>query len=127
MTATVVTGLAAQDKLLARIPLFSGQENEFRTYQLVLETVLGESNDTYTTDFELMKVHPVMIDVPDTVDAPGPYDRCRTLYFVLVMTTRGEAQVLVQTAGKHNGYEAYRMLCLTYDAATSTKGLGMLQ
>ena len=122
----VLTGLAAQDKLLAWMPLFSGLENAFRSYQFVMETVLGESTAIFTQDFDTLKLQVNPIEIPDININPNANQRARTLYFVLVMTTRGEAQIIVQTVPKHNGYEAYRMICLAYDPSTMTKGLGML-
>ena len=100
-------------------------------WNFVLRAVLGSLGDKHVEDMTTIEGLPssqAPIPMPDETLEQGPHNRSKDLYFMLVMTTNGEARILVQQYElPANGYEAYRMLVQACDPSTSTRGLTMLE
>ena len=120
---------ARADRLLARIPLFRGTDvAEFRAWAFVFESVMEQVYPALAGDFTVIRTMDTsMTIVMPGNDEGGQFERCRMLHFALVISCRDEAQTIVETCEKSNGWAAYRALVANYDPTTSTRGLAMLE
>jgi hypothetical protein len=101
---------------------------EFRAWAFVFESVMEQVYPALAGDFTVIRTMDTsMTIVMPGNDEGGQFERCRMLHFALVISCRDEAQIIVETQEKSNGWAAYRALVANYDPTTSTRGLAMLE
>ena len=98
------------------LPLFRGEEGEWETWKMQLETLLG--------------LFGLLSDIKgETPKSMSEQDRTRQnrVYGLIVLNTRGNAARLLTGVEAGNGREAYARLCQRYEPQRSTRWMRLMK
>ena len=111
-----------------RPPNFDGLEESWQEWSFVMRAFLGGQHERSQ---ELLEAAEASMDIALTNVLLVLGEDCslanKKMYFALVMTAKGSAQMILRSVERHNGAACWRALCRRFEPATAVRAQSIMQ
>jgi hypothetical protein len=114
-----------------RPPSFDGLEEQWQEWSFVMRAFLGGQHERSQELLEAAESRDDLADISlahifAALGEDGSLAN-KKMYFALVMTAKGSAQMILRSAERHNGAACWRALCRRFEPATAVRAQSIMQ
>jgi len=119
--------MAEEEGTIMKAPTFDGTEAMWQEWSFVMRAYLAGKLENGQDLLNVAEGTVVDMSSAAIQQAPELAQDNKRMFFMLVMTVKGPAQMILRSQERHNGAACWRALCRRYEPATAMRAQSIMQ